>query len=81
MTQQPVLFLLDTEEIVSVKTVEYPRQNCALPDAVLNTEEIRKRTVPSDIYELVHVDEEQESEKDNLESCRDELLKEEAVLH
>ena len=30
---------------------------------------------------LVHVYEEQESDKDNRESCRDELLKEEAVLH
>ena len=67
-TSQPATRAIPSEngeKIICVKTIQDSRENCTLSNSVFNGENVRKRPIPSYIGKLIHVDEEQESHKDD----------------
>ena len=68
------------KEIVCIKTIKYSREDRALSYAVSDGKDVRKVPIPINITKLVHVNEEQESHKDDRESTSKKLLEKKTVL-
>ena len=67
------------KKIIGVKTVKNPGQNRARKNVVLNWENIWQRPVPLNISILIHIDEQEESHKDDWKSSGHEFLEEKTM--
>ena len=70
-----------SEERVTVKTVQYGRNDPALTNAIREGEHARVGVVPLDIGILPHIDEQEESHKDQREASLNKFLEQDTVFH
>ena len=52
-------------KVVHIKTVQDCTKDCSLADTISETEDGGETSIPIDIGELVHIDEDEESDKDH----------------
>ena len=55
----------NVKEVIHVDTVEDCTKDCSLAETISETEDGGETSIPIDIGELVHIDEDEESDKDH----------------
>ena len=71
----------ELKESIHIKTVEKSREDRTLTDAISQAEDAGVLAIPTNIGELINVDEDQEPNEDDRESSSEEFLEEEGMLY
>lgn len=69
----------ELEEIIYIKTVQYPTQNGTLADSIAQTEDVREYTIPPNIGILEHVNYDEDSDEDLWETGAEHLPEEQGM--